>query len=152
MIEILSGEEIELVLQSNHLGRIGCNDGNRTYIVPINYVYDGKCIVAHAIEGRKISMMRSNPEVCFEVDEVKSFSHWKSVVLWGNFQELVGERDRYYAMKLLTAHLMHIKFSHPAETAPVRKDNGYPVGTPAAARPVIYRIHIIEKTGRYEVA
>ncbi|MGZ8558930.1 MAG: pyridoxamine 5'-phosphate oxidase family protein, partial [Chitinophagaceae bacterium] len=100
MIGILTDQQIEEVFKENVLGRIGCNDGSKTYIVPVNYVYDGKFIIAHSVAGMKIRMMRKNPAVCFEVDEMKSFTNWKSVIAWGEYQELTNERDRYYALKL----------------------------------------------------
>ena len=70
------------------MGRIGCNDGERNYVVPVNYAYDGKFIIAHSIMGMKIAIMRKNPNVCFEVDEMKSYTKWKSVIVWGVYQEL----------------------------------------------------------------
>ena len=50
MIGKLTDEQIEDVLNENILGRIGCNDGKKIYVVPINYAYDGKFIMAHSIE------------------------------------------------------------------------------------------------------
>ena len=98
MIGKLTDDQIEEVLKENVLGRIGCNDGKKTYVVPVNYVYDGKFIIAHSVYGMKIEMMRKNKQVCFEVDEMKSFTNWKSVIVWGEYQELAEERDRYSAM------------------------------------------------------
>lgn len=54
MIGILTNDQIEEVLKKNILGRIGCNDGKKTYVVPINYVYHDRFIVAHAAMGMKI--------------------------------------------------------------------------------------------------
>ena len=68
MIGRLNDEQIDEVLRANVLGRIACTDGTKMYVVPINYVYDGKFIIAHSVAGMKIEMMRRNPEVCFEVD------------------------------------------------------------------------------------
>jgi len=114
MVGKLSNEQIEEVLKENALGRIGCNDGERNYVVPVNYVYDGKFIIAHSVMGMKIKIMRKNPQVCFEVDEMKSFTKWKSVIVWGEYQELVDERERYYAMRLFVDRMMHIKISKTA--------------------------------------
>ena len=75
MIGNLTNEQIEEVLKENVLGGIGCNDGKKIYVVPINYIYDGKFIIAHSVAGMKIQMMRKNPDVCFEVDEMKSFTN-----------------------------------------------------------------------------
>jgi len=149
MIGKLTYEEIEALLQENVMGRIGCNDGDKTYIVPVNYVYDGKFIIAHSLEGMKIEMMRKNPHVCFEVDEMKSFTSWKSVIAWGEYQELTHERDRYYAMKLFTDRTIHLKTSKTA-AAPVITGHDVPLKARENKRPVIYRIVLVHKTGRFE--
>jgi nitroimidazol reductase NimA-like FMN-containing flavoprotein (pyridoxamine 5'-phosphate oxidase superfamily) len=149
MIGILSDEQIEDVLKESIFGRIGCHDGQKTYVVPINYVYDGKYIIAHSVEGMKIHMMRKNPNVCFEVDEMQSFTHWKSVIAWGQYQELTNERDRYTALKLFVDRMLHQKISKSAIPPEIvarkvhRDDQGH-------IKPIIFRIVITEKTGRYE--
>ncbi len=149
MIGKLTNEEIEAVLKANILGRIGCNDGKKTYVVPINYVYDGKFIIAHSTEGMKIRMMRENPAVCFEVDEMKSFTHWKSVIAWGEYQELKDERDRYYAMKLFVDRMIHLKLSETSHPPEISAERVHP-RSPGSIKPVIYRIVLEEKTGRFE--
>ena len=40
MLGQLTNDEIEEVLKSNLLGRIGCSNGRKIYVVPVNYVYD----------------------------------------------------------------------------------------------------------------
>lgn len=149
MIGRLSAEQIEEVLASNVLGRIGCNDGKKTYVVPVSYVYDGKYIIGHSLSGMKINMMRQNPEICFEVDEINSFTSWKSVILWGQYQELEDERERYAAMKLFVDRMIRMKISEsaiPPETTEIRVHPR----SPGYIRPVIYRIVIAESTGRFE--
>lgn len=149
MIGKLTNEQIDEVLRDNILGRIGCSDGDKTYIVPVSYAFDGKCILAHSVEGMKIEMMRNNPDVCFEVDEMKSFTNWKSVIAWGKYQELTDERDRYYAMKIFVDRMIHIKTSKTAILPHLKKKEVQP-HLPENVRPVIYRIVITEKTGRFE--
>jgi uncharacterized protein len=149
MIGKLTDEQIDEVLQRNVLGRIGCNDGNKNYVVPINYVYDGKNIIAHSVMGMKIEMMRKNPSVCFEVDTMESFTKWKSVIAWGEYQELTDESARYYAMKMFVDKMMHIKVSSTATPPEVNKGRVHPVKQ-SGVKPIIYRIIIFEKTGRFE--
>jgi uncharacterized protein len=149
MIGHLTAEQIEAVLKENVLGRIGCHDGKKNYVVPINYVYDGKHIIAHSAVGMKVEMMRKNPAVCFEVDEMKSFTNWRSVIAWGEYQELTEERDRYQALKLFVERMMHMKISETAllPAIPAGKVHSQFAGN---SKPVIYRIVLTEKTGRYE--
>ena len=137
MIGKLTPAEIQEVLTKNSLGRIGCNDGYNTYIIPINYVYDGKYIFCHSQLGMKIQVMRQNPRVCFEVDEIIHFNNWKSVVVVGEYQELMQERDRYSAMQFFINRMLHVKISETAIPGTTTK-------------PIIYRIFIEEASGRFE--
>jgi uncharacterized protein len=149
MIGNLTDEQIEEVLKGNVLGHIGCNDGFNTYVIPINYVYDGQYIICHSPMGSKIKVMQQNNRVCFQVEEITNFSNWKSVMTLGLYQELTDERDRRYAMKLLMDRMLHIKISELSASTGIAVKKATP-GAPENMRPVIYRIVINEKTGRFE--
>jgi len=90
MIEDLDREEIDAFLRRQAVGRVGCHAGGRTYVVPVIYVWDGECVYVQSVEGRKIEMMRANPDVCFEVDEYHPGRAWRSVILEGVYEELEG--------------------------------------------------------------
>lgn len=149
MLGRLSAQQIDEVLKANTLGRIGCNDGNRNYVVPVNYVYDGMYIIGHSVAGMKIDMMRKNPAVCFEVDEMNSFTNWKSVILWGQYQELKSERERLAAMKLFVDRMMYMKLSETAIPPETTGTRVHP-RAPGYIKLIVYRIAISEKTGRFE--
>ncbi len=149
MLGKLTDKEIKQVLQNNLLGRIGCHDDGKTYIVPVNYVYDGTYIIAHSMMGMKIQMMRKNPQVCFEVDEVQDYTNWKSVIVWGEYQEITDTMERYHALKYFVDRTLRVKISEtaiPPELVEKRRAMKYQDN----AKPVIYRIVILETTGRYE--
>ena len=149
MIGWLTNEQIEEVLTKNVFGHIGCNDGFNTYVYPINYVYDGKYIICHSQAGSKTEVMRQNKRVCFQVDEVKNFMHWKSVMVLGAYDELENERERYYAMKAFIDRMLHIKISRPDLLPQPADQKEHAHGQPII-RPIIYRIIIDEKSGRFE--
>lgn len=151
MIEKLSNEQIEDVLKQNIVGRIGCCIGNKVYVVPVNYVYDGQSIIAHSPEGKKIRMMRKNPDVCFEVDEMKDITHWQSVIVWGTYQELFSERERYHAMQLFVDKMMHMKTKRNTDPVSITAANEHVHLATGKAKAVIYRIIPTEKTGRFEL-
>src|SRR5689334_15533829 len=105
MLGLLAPEDIERILHSETVGRIGCHADGRTYVVPITYAYDGTAIYGHSAEGLKLRMMRANPRVCFEVEQVDDLANWRSVIAWTTFEELHGaEAER--AMQLLASRLM----------------------------------------------
>jgi nitroimidazol reductase NimA-like FMN-containing flavoprotein (pyridoxamine 5'-phosphate oxidase superfamily) len=94
MLGKLSELQIERFLQSQIVGRIGCHANGETYVVPISYAYDGTYIYARTYEGKKLDMMREEPRICFEVDTLRDLSEWKSVIGWGEFEELKDPDER----------------------------------------------------------
>jgi uncharacterized protein len=148
MVGTLTESQMISVLQNNIIGRIGCNDGERTYVVPVSYLFDGKNIIAHSQEGLKIHMMRRHPEVCFEVDEMKSFTDWRSVILWGRYEEICDEKEKMEAMDAFVHRMLRLKISETAqspENSPVRF---HP--RTGKLRTVVYRIVIEKMTGKFE--
>ena len=146
MLGELNGGQIEQVLHSEVVGRIGCHDAGRPYVVPITYVYDGAAVYGHSIEGQKLLMMRANPFVCFEVEQIDDLANWRSVIAYGPFTELTGE-DEQHALELLVnrlAPLMPGATAHPGDRAGDEGRHG------AGRAPVLYRITLSEKTGRFE--
>lgn len=150
MLGELTREQIEHLLHREVVGRIGCHAEGRTYVVPVNYAYDGEFLYGHAADGMKLRMMRANPEVCFQVDHRTSLSDWQSVIAWGTFEELQGH-EATRAMDLLLDRLLPLLAS---EEAPATRDEARKIlaaGTPVE-RLAIYRIRVGERTGRFETS
>lgn len=145
MIGTLTKEQIEHVLRSELIGRIGCSDENGVYVVPVTYVYDDNYIYAHSREGMKVQIMRKNPKVCFEVDSIENMTNWRCVVVQGNFQEIAAEAERTMAFKILKDRLI------PYILSETLRPKGFVHGPVEKERkPVAYRIKIDHMTGRYE--
>lgn len=147
MIGSLNSIQIDFLLRSEKIGRIGCTADGIVYVVPITYVYDGACIIAHTKDGLKTSIMRKNPQVCFEIDHVENLSNWQSVIAWGTYEELTGKAAED-ALQLLVNRL------HPysaSETIMPRHglDQPHALHDPAI-KPVVFKIVIAEMTGRFE--
>lgn len=150
MLGILNEYQTGEVLEKNAIGRLGYTDGVNIYVIPITYLYDGKYIIAHSKEGLKIRCMRERPDICFEVDEMLNQKNWKSVLVWGKYEELTEPRERYYALDRLIRKIYRLK---AGETATM----GYsftPEGDlllPEEPKTVVYRIRIEKKSGRFEM-
>jgi nitroimidazol reductase NimA-like FMN-containing flavoprotein (pyridoxamine 5'-phosphate oxidase superfamily) len=147
MIGNLTEIGIDRLLHKAVVGRIGCYSGYRVYVVPISYVYDGKDIYAHTTEGMKAEIMRKNPGVCFEVDDVKDMSNWQSVIAWGKFEEITDSEEKKKALKLLMNRQLPILSSittHLGESWPFYS------GEPEEIDGIFFRIALKERTGRYE--
>ncbi|WP_158867387.1 pyridoxamine 5'-phosphate oxidase family protein [Leifsonia sp. AG29] len=94
MPEEMTRDEIDELLASQAVGRLGLVEGDVPYVVPISYAYRDGCIYGHSAQGRKLRALRSQPEVCFEVDEVETVDRWRSAIAWGRFEQLVGEEAK----------------------------------------------------------
>ncbi len=148
MLGELTEEEIEEVLTSNLVGRIGCSAGQKIYVVPVTYAYDGVSIIGHTVEGMKIAFLRQNPECCFEVDEIKDLADWVSVMVWFTFEELKGDDARRAGEFIMNRIAPEI----PDETSQSHRMGPLPTARQATfeRNPIIYRIRIKEKSGRFE--
>ncbi len=133
MIEDLSRAETEEFLRRQIVGRIGCHTEGRTYVVPVIYVWEDDCAYVQSVQGRKIEMMRANPEICFEVDEYDPDSgSWCSAVVEGTYEEL----DSTAAERALA--LLVRRFARPRVPGETRSPH----------TPVAFRIRAHTVTGR----
>ena len=82
-------EECKKVLESTALGRLGCSYENQPYVVPIYFAYEEGYLYGFSTLGQKVKWMRANPKVCLQTDEIKNQSEWVSVVVNGDYEELV---------------------------------------------------------------
>ncbi len=92
--------------------------------------------------------MRANPNVCFQVDTVQNMANWRSVIASGTFRELEGE-EAVEARDYLFNHLWPFLTStttHPHEHASSLSS----VDDSNRIKPVMFKIVIDKKTGRFE--
>jgi hypothetical protein len=84
---------IEAVIKQARVCRLAMVDGDKPYVIPMSFGYDGSHIYFHsALEGRKIEVLKKNPQVCFEFDEVTKVVKNKDACEWGMaFKSVVGE-------------------------------------------------------------
>ena len=98
---------MEQILCAETAGHLAMSHDGELYLVPLNYTYvDGRILFHCALEGRKLDMIRANPNVCFEVSrqEGQPAPHagelcdapFESVICWGTARviEDVQERQR----------------------------------------------------------
>ncbi|MEQ8477212.1 pyridoxamine 5'-phosphate oxidase family protein [Fulvivirga sp.] len=147
MIAALNRIQIDNVLYSQIIGRIGCCANNKAYVVPITYAYNGEYIYCHTIEGMKVKFMRSNPLVCFEVERIENMAHWQSVILWGKYEELEGElREEGLQIlvnrvhPLMTSETIRPRFGLDAPSTGIKTNKDT----------IIFRIKPEEATGKFE--
>ena len=137
MIGLLTDEEIEATLRRHRVGRIGCSANDRPYVVPITYAYDGEFVYGYSGLGRKIEVMREQPLVCFEVDEIDGDASWRGVIAEGVFEEISGDAARRDALERL-------------KSVNGRNSGVVPRSLDADGPIVLFRIRLTERSGRFE--
>jgi nitroimidazol reductase NimA-like FMN-containing flavoprotein (pyridoxamine 5'-phosphate oxidase superfamily) len=100
MIEIrdLDNEEIENLLGRLNYGHLALTDGLEPYVVPIHYAYDSPYIYIYTTDGKKSELIRNNPRVCLQIEEVLSNTNWQSVIVNGEAEHLTEETERSKAL------------------------------------------------------
>jgi nitroimidazol reductase NimA-like FMN-containing flavoprotein (pyridoxamine 5'-phosphate oxidase superfamily) len=94
MPRTLSDAEARNLIAAGKIGRLGCVDNGEPYVVPINYVFEGLSIYSHSLPGHKIDILHTHPRACLQVDEIENEFEWRSVIAFGNFEEIRVPSDR----------------------------------------------------------
>ena len=103
MIEVqeMTNSEIDDVLARIGYGHLACARNNRPYVVPIHYVYDKLKIYIYTTDGKKTDIIRDNPQVCLQVEEVVDNGDWRSVIINGEAERVTDRGEREKAVKLI---------------------------------------------------
>jgi hypothetical protein len=147
MLGNLNELQMNNLLASQVVGRLACSADDQPYLIPLTYTYDGTYIYGQTKEGMKLDVLRKNPNVCFEVDQMTDMANWQSVIIRGIFEELSGEeseraREIFFnrLFPMTTSATVHA-YGHKVETE---------ISDANRIKPVVYRIRIKEKSGRFE--
>jgi uncharacterized protein len=132
----LSEEEVLELLGSAKIGRLGCIDNGEPYVVPINYVFEAGAVYSHSLPGRKIDALRARPLACLQVDSIKDDFNWRSVLAYGNFEEVRVPSDRRSILQKL---LSRFPLLTPVESV-MAQDASAPDS-------IVFRIRIDHMTG-----
>lgn len=132
----LSEEESRYMLGAGRVARLGCIVDGGPYIVPINYFFEAGYVYSHSLPGLKISALRKNLRACLQVDLVESDVQWKSVLAFGNYEEVINASGRN---KILGKLLQRFPMLTPVESA-IAEDAGPP-------SVIVFRIRIDRISG-----
>lgn len=145
----LNEHQINNILTSQLFGRLACCEDKYPYIVPITFAYDGNYIYGHTFEGKKMEVLRKNPNVCFEVDIANDISNWQSAIVFGQFEELEKE-DIEEAKTLFTNKVLPLLTSSSIHQHEHDEGKGHELPDTGRIKPIMFRIKINEKCGRFE--
>ncbi|HEX8998751.1 MAG TPA: pyridoxamine 5'-phosphate oxidase family protein [Blastocatellia bacterium] len=133
-IDKLTAEEAAEVLKQGALGRLGCIAEGEPYVVPVHYFYDGENIYIHSLPGKKITALRANSRACLQVDDIRDSYHWRSVIAYGNYEEIGDERLHELALAELFRHVPHLT---PVESKM----------TKGSVETIVFRLRVDQLTG-----
>lgn len=144
----LTDRQIDTLLISQVIGRLGCYVDEMPYVVPITYAYEAPYVYSHTREGTKIAMMRQQERVCLQVDQIDNLVNWRSAIVWGTFEELTGEEAE-------TGRLVLKNRLYPLPTSVYTRalldTDARQISSPTMQQQeVIYRIKIERTSGRFE--
>ena len=132
----ISEAESRSLLSTLQVGRLGCIVDGGPYVVPINYYFEADHVHSHSLQGLKIAALRENPRACLQVDDVEAGTQWRSVLAFGNYEEVTKPSER---SQILSKLLQHFPLLTPVESAIV-EDAG-----PLAV--IVFRIHVDRISG-----
>ena len=145
----LNETQINNVLTSQVFGNLACSNTRYPYIVPLTYLFDGNFIYCQSVEGKKLDIMRKNPNVCFQVNLVIDMNNWQSVIIYGQFEELL-ENKAEDARELLFSRILPLMTKSAIHQYQHEKEPGTDLPDDNRIKPVMFKIRINEKTGRFE--
>jgi nitroimidazol reductase NimA-like FMN-containing flavoprotein (pyridoxamine 5'-phosphate oxidase superfamily) len=143
--EITDPSGIMNVLRDAGVCRMGLCDGEKPYVVPMNYGFrEGSVFLHSAPEGRKIEILRKNPNVCLEFEaDVElipaetpcSFSmKYRSVIATGRAVFLENAEEKAQGLNVIMGQYTGKEYDFPLQ---------------ALERIVVIRVDLEECSGKH---
>lgn len=140
MIEVLEmpNEEVDALIGRVGYGHLACAWQDQPYIVPINYAYEKHSIYVYTTAGLKTEILKHNPLVCLQVEEVREDGTWQSVVITGEAEPIEDKVEREAAVDI-------IRSSNPGlmPALAIKWTNNWI----RENKEVVYRIKVLTATG-----
>lgn len=136
----LGQAQIEKVLETQHMIRVGFSANEEIYVVPMGYVWYGGAFHGFTSHGRKVEMAQTSPNVAFSIDTSSRTGHW-------TWHSVAGE-GTFEVIKMPRAALVMPKYIGKFNDAP----GWFKVATAkemAAGNLVAWRITPTSLTGRW---
>jgi len=105
--EELSREEMDELLSSSDVGRLGLSVENKPYVVPASCWYRSGTVYFHSGEGKKVDYMTANSRVCVQVDRVAEDGSWWSIIIYGNVVLSRDPKDRMAVFRKIFGKELH---------------------------------------------
>jgi nitroimidazol reductase NimA-like FMN-containing flavoprotein (pyridoxamine 5'-phosphate oxidase superfamily) len=139
MTREMDERETRALIAAGKVGHLGCVVHGEPYVVPINYLFEGQSVYGHSMMGRKIRALRTHPRACLQVEDLEGDFHWRSAIVFGEFEEIHQEPERARVMRKL---LERFPLLTPVESVAARNKEMLEV--------VVFRIRVNRMTGLAE--
>ena len=114
---------MEAVIKKARVCRMALADGDRPYIVTLNFGYEDETLYFHsAPEGRKIDILRRNDRVCVAFDSDKELvendracgftMHYRSVIGFGRASLIEDPAAKIRALDVIMRHYSDKRFTY----------------------------------------
>lgn len=114
--EVTDFEEIQDIINSCDTLRLGINNGDYPYVVPLSFgfeaVEDKLIFYTHsAMKGMKLDLIKANPKICVEIDSMNGYAetargvttNYRSFIGFGT-AEIADYEDTVKGLDLLLEH------------------------------------------------
>ncbi len=142
--EITEQKMLEEILAGGRELHLAMQDGDRPYLLPLNYGYADGCLYFHcARNGKKLDCLRANPQVAFSVSEVVNRIGGELPCQWSTrFRSVVGHG---------TAEIIDEREAKIAGYDVIMRQFGGPVGSykeKNLEKSLVVKISIVQMTGK----
>lgn len=97
-IEEMRADEAREVLGQLNFAHLAMAKDNLPYVVPVHYAFDGDDLFVYTTEGKKADIIRVNPEICLQAEDIVDNENWKSVMVFGTAEQIADEDKRQQAL------------------------------------------------------
>ena len=122
--EISDESDIKAIIEKARVCRLGMVNGNKPYIVPLCFGYSDNALYFHgSLKGKKIDLIRENPNVCFEFDlltetiESENACDWsmkyQSIIGFGKAVFIEGSDEKRNAISIIMGQYSERPFQFP---------------------------------------
>lgn len=114
--EVTDFEEIQDIINSCDTLRLGINNGDYPYVVPLSFGFEaveGRLVfyTHSAMKGLKLDLIKANPKVCIEIDGMNGYAEtargvttdYRSFIGFGT-AEIADYEDMVKGLDLLLGH------------------------------------------------
>jgi nitroimidazol reductase NimA-like FMN-containing flavoprotein (pyridoxamine 5'-phosphate oxidase superfamily) len=100
-IEEMRASEAREVLGQLNYAHLAVAEDNIPYVVPVHYAFDGENLFIYTTEGKKADILKVNPEICLQAEDVEDNENWRSVMVSGTAEQITDEDSRQKALDLI---------------------------------------------------